>query len=969
MLFCHIRYKKHAKKKIIIVFIFSLIFSAVFYHFSRKDKKPLHIALVGPLSGKGIREGRSLKKAVELYLSHANSSGGAHGREIVLDVYDNQDNQELAKEQALEIARQNRALAVIGHGLSSCSISAGEVYKEIGVPAITPTSTNIYLTKNNPWYFRAIFDDNLQSRFLAYYVKAALRPQYVTIIQENKPYGSGLASVFKNTVTGLDVPVRGRHIFNVDDENLNQSLIDIVDKIQPADSSGVIFLATHIDEGSKLIKLIKDAGIDNPILTPDNFNSWRLLDSFSMYPKEKHHPGFYTDNLYVVSPLIYDSANEKARRFRELYRNTYGEEPDWRSAFAYDAAMLVVEAIRMSDIDGNPNTVTRDREKIRDTLAGINNIDIAIEGATGYNYFNQNGDAPKPITIGVYKNKNVIPSRTQLQSIRDINEILDLDIMLKKRHIVSVDTSYMYKTDVVYTGLEMDEIRDLNLDEMTCELDMRIWFRYQGDLPIKNIKFLNAPEPIDLGDPIYQEDNGSLHYRLYRIKDKFQIDFLPDRYAFRQNMVGISFRHLNLTHNNLIYVVDLLGMGMSHSEATPENMKSAQTMGLTEDWTVNNVFSYQTVARTNSLGKLKYLNLREPRLEFSQFNYGIRLKKKEYTLRGLITPRFAVYLLAVSVLMIFLYMLEGKSRILKVFPKSVWFIQTIFAFTLLLSTEVVVVYALIEKLDPYYLELIVIVFNISWWTVPAIVINSGIERFLWIPLEIQTGRLIPKLVRHFLASSIQILSIFGIIAFVFDQKVTGLLATSGMVAMIIGLAIQVNISNIFSGIAINLERPFRVGDWVKIGNYEEGKVIDVTWRTTRIQTWSDCILSIPNSSASESSIHNYSYPDDLYWMWPTVHIDRTHPPALIKKILEDAAMSVKEVLDDPQPMVFTEIGEWSVKYIVAFCVKNYEFRYENETAVWEAIWVYMDRAGISFGIPERNIHITNDELPKNNAPK
>nr|VFK25128.1 MAG: Mechanosensitive ion channel [Candidatus Kentron sp. LFY] len=91
---------------------------------------------------------------------------------------------------------------------------------------------------------------------------------------------------------------------------------------------------------------------------------------------------------------------------------------------------------------------------------------------------------------------------------------------------------------------------------------------------------------------------------------------------------------------------------------------------------------------------------------------------------------------------------------------------------------------------------------------------------------------------------------FGIIAFVFDYRITGLLATSGLLAMIIGLAIQTNLSNIFSGIAVNLERPFRIGDWVKLADFDEGKVVNVTWRSVRIRTPNNHIISIPNSTAA-----------------------------------------------------------------------------------------------------------------------
>ncbi len=85
------------------------------------------------------------------------------------------------------------------------------------------------------------------------------------------------------------------------------------------------------------------------------------------------------------------------------------------------------------------------------------------------------------------------------------------------------------------------------------------------------------------------------------------------------------------------------------------------------------------------------------------------------------------------------------------------------------------------------------------------------------------------------------MSFFGIVAFTFDYPLTGFLATSGLVAGIIGFAARENISNIFSGIALNVERPFRIGDWIEVGD-NKGKVVNMTWRSTRIETSSENVV-------------------------------------------------------------------------------------------------------------------------------
>jgi branched-chain amino acid transport system substrate-binding protein len=212
--------------------------------------------------------------------------------------------------------------------------------------------------------------------------------------------------------------------------------------------------------------------------------------------------------------------------------------------------------------------------------------------------------------------------------------------------------------------------------------------------------------------------------------------------------------------------------------------------------------------------------------------------------------------MVVSFIGLILIGILSSLKAYKNFTTYLWIFQTVLAYVTLCSSEVQFIDSFIESNNITMVKITLSIYDLLWWIIPAISLTQAIEKFIWIPLELKTDHKIPTVVRRFLNFLIYLLTIFSIIAFVYDQKITSLLATSGVVAMIIGLAIQVNISNVFSGIAINIERPFRVGDWVKIGNLEEGRVVDVTWRTTRLSTRAGIVLSVPNSVASEASIHN-----------------------------------------------------------------------------------------------------------------
>jgi branched-chain amino acid transport system substrate-binding protein len=953
--------KNFTKYIILVGIILAICFFLVTHSPSPEKEDSIHIAFVGSLSGpKGAQSGKAMVQAIRLYLDDVNEKGGLHGKKITLDVFDDQNNPSKAKARALEIMDENRALAVIGHNYSSASLSGSEVYKKYHIPAVTPTSTETKLTSGNDWYFRTVFNNQLQARLLANYAHFILQQKTVTIIQEDLPYGSELAKVFKETWEKLGVQVKYIRELKVGDKNLEQNLINIVKELETKSDAGLIFLATHVTEGALLLKLIKDAGLKNLVMVPDAFASKVFPEKFNNYPKEQTNRGYYTNGVYVAAPILFDSASEEAQQFNTIYQAAYQEKPVWHAAFAYDAAIMIVEAIKKAGIQGTANSIQADRKQIRDYLAGLNLIDKAVKGVTGFNYFDEHGNAQKPIMIGVYKNQQLISALTQFQEVRNVNDVPNFDIALKEGRILFIDGRYMYKTNVVYTGIKMNEIGDFDTKNLTYTLDFHLWFRFGGNINPQKIKFFNAVEPIELGEPIDEEVNSQISYRLYQVKGSFKADFRPGYHAvLKKHLLGVSFRHQKLTRDNLIYVTDIMGMGLTTTSALKALKKElAQVFSAADDWTINHAHFYPDIVQKSSLGK----TLSGENLEYSRLNTGIEIKKNELSLRGFIPHQWAVYLLVLSVIALLLPVLIEYHRKVKHFLNSIWLLNITFAFVLLLSSEIVLINWLVEE-NAYYLKYITMGFDSLWWIVLAFALNLLITHFIWAPLERRSGNKIPNVVRRFVAVLIYILAILGIISFVLDRPIAGLMATSGLFAMIIGLAIKENISNIFSGIMINIERPFRMGDRIKtqIGAiFNEGKVIDITWRTTRLLCDDGYIVSIPNGTASDAIIHNYDLSGDTCACQSCLklRLDYASPPEEIKEILLKAVQDVQKsegVLKEPEPTIlekpkptvyFDGFGDGAANYSVRFSVPDYDSKFSVNEVVWKKMWACLKDEGI-----------------------
>jgi potassium efflux system protein len=240
---------KNRKYFIIYILLLSLFIIFGVKYFS-SNQEQLHIAFIGPMSGSGAAAGKSMTQAIQWYINQVNQKGGIQGKQIVLDIFDDQNDAKRAREQALEIVAQNRALAVIGHWYSSASISGGEVYKKYQIPTVTPGSTNVKVTLNNEWYFRNIFNANSSGQFLANYVKKVLKQDAVTIIHEQAAYGAYLAEVFEKNCHKLGAPVKYKWSYDNNDPHLEKNIQKIVDELkQKKESAGILFLAVQAIEG------------------------------------------------------------------------------------------------------------------------------------------------------------------------------------------------------------------------------------------------------------------------------------------------------------------------------------------------------------------------------------------------------------------------------------------------------------------------------------------------------------------------------------------------------------------------------------------------------------------------------------------------------------------------------------------------------------------------------------------------
>lgn len=196
---------------------------------------------------------------------------------------------------------------------------------------------------------------------------------------------------------------------------------------------------------------------------------------------------------------------------------------------------------------------------------------------------------------------------------------------------------------------------------------------------------------------------------------------------------------------------------------------------------------------------------------------------------------------------------------------------------------------------------------------------------------------------------------------VFNIDITPFLAGAGIAGIAVALAAQDLISNFFGGAIITVDKPFKVGDRIKIDDYY-GDVVSVGTRSTRIRTLDYQVVTIPNNKLTSNVIINYSEPDEKLRVTIPVTVAYGTDPVKVKKILlgiaDDAIRNTPWLLSDPAPTVFfQEFGDSSLKFILRVWMKKYNVPDEVKDDINIRISERFAQEGIEIPFPQLEVRM------------
>jgi small-conductance mechanosensitive channel/CRP-like cAMP-binding protein len=220
----------------------------------------------------------------------------------------------------------------------------------------------------------------------------------------------------------------------------------------------------------------------------------------------------------------------------------------------------------------------------------------------------------------------------------------------------------------------------------------------------------------------------------------------------------------------------------------------------------------------------------------------------------------------------------------------------------------------------------------------------------------RTARPAPRIFRD-LSTAMVYLAVALLALRAIDVEPGSILTTSALLTAVVGLAMQDTLGNLVSGLALQLQRPFDVGDWVEIdGGQQAGRIAEVTWRATTIMTLDHVEVILPNANLAKAAIRNYSRPSPVARRRVIVNASYASAPAIVHEVLIGSVAEVPGVLASPKPGARTRsFGESAIEYEVLFYIDDFERALVIEGAVHDRIYYAFARTGIEMPFPTRTL--------------
>jgi branched-chain amino acid transport system substrate-binding protein len=331
-------------------------------------------AILG-LSGENSSLGVETKEGIEMALDEINAAGGYKGRKIKVLYEDTRLDPNLASEKIQKLIDRDRVLCVMGDAASTPTLSAAAYAEKAKVPLISPSATNVEVTRNKKYVFRICFTDDKQGSAAAKFAREELKAEKAAVIYvTGNKYSEGLQAIFTRDFEKAGGKVIAKETFQAEETNV----LTFLTKIKEAGPQ-IIFAPVYPADVAKIGPTKLRVGMaDIPLLGTDG---WDGPATRAKGVIESIEGCYFTDLFAAEGP------NPRAKPFVDKYKGLHNKLPSSLVAGGYDVLKLVLDAIGRAKAENS--------DAIRDAIEATK----AFEGVTGTFDIDAEHNAQKPVTV------------------------------------------------------------------------------------------------------------------------------------------------------------------------------------------------------------------------------------------------------------------------------------------------------------------------------------------------------------------------------------------------------------------------------------------------------------------------------------------------------------------------------------------------------------------------------------------
>lgn len=334
--------------------------------------EPIRIGVFQSLSGADASFGQDAMKGIRMAEQEINSQGGVLGHPIQLIIRDNQSKAGETSSIVRELVSRDGVVALIGEVASGRTLEAAPIAQRAGIPLIANSASNDKITKAGDFVFRVSYRDSQQGEALAEYARSLGKSRAALLVDISKDSSTTVANSFRKRFIALGGKIVGEKNYNAGDKDFSAQLTAI--KSLDADC---LIVPGYYTECAIMLKQARSSGMKQDIFGYDGWDSPDLV----RVAGEAGEGAIFTDAFSAEDP------DPSVQSFVEKYKKKYNENPVAFTANAFDALMLLVDAIRRAE--------STKPQAIRNALASTK----SYPGVSGKITYTQDRDPSKSMVL------------------------------------------------------------------------------------------------------------------------------------------------------------------------------------------------------------------------------------------------------------------------------------------------------------------------------------------------------------------------------------------------------------------------------------------------------------------------------------------------------------------------------------------------------------------------------------------